>query len=299
MKLSILIPVYNWDVRPLVQSLHGQCLPLGVPFEIRCLDDASQQGWCEVNAELGKMPFVHVGRSEVNLGRAAVRNRLAREAAGEWLLFLDCDVMPAADDFIEKYLGTMGQGQVICGGVAYERTPPAERSHFFRWYYGRKREQQTAAERRRKPWHAFKSANFLIQRRAFLAIGFDERIVRYGHEDTLFGLELERRKITPVHIDNPVIHLGLEPFDDFLRKTQTAVETLFMLRSLGLPVETRLLRTCERMESWRIGWIVEAFERILRPMLLANLRSRRPQLLFFDFYKLALALRAHRRTPTR
>ncbi|MBK9012976.1 MAG: hypothetical protein IPM82_02230 [Saprospiraceae bacterium] len=62
--------------------------------------------------------------------------------------------------------------------------------------------------------------NFLIPRQLFLEIQFDETLRQYGHEDTLFGMELARRQVPIVHIDNPLEHIGLEPVDVFLRKTE-------------------------------------------------------------------------------
>ena len=39
--LSILIPVYNYNVVPLVLELHKQCLECEIDFEIFCQDDES------------------------------------------------------------------------------------------------------------------------------------------------------------------------------------------------------------------------------------------------------------------
>lgn len=295
MKLSILIPVYNRDVRPLVEALHRQCSMSGVAFEIRCLDDASHDAWHQLNVQLADLEGVFYVRSSSNLGRSMVRNRLAEAATGDRLLFLDCDVGLPDEAFIERYLTCNTEWAVVCGGVKYTDEPPADPTVFFRWYYGRKREQQTAAERRSQPWHAFKSANFLIDRQTFLQIGFDDRLIRYGHEDTLFGLELQRRNIAVEHIDNPVLHLGLEPFEVFLKKTGMAVDNLFLLRKLGKPVDTSLTKTYDRIVRWGLCKPVELLFALFRPLMLANLRSRRPILLFFDFYKLALAIKTGRR----
>ena len=40
--LSILIPIYNFDVQELVQKLHQQASLLAIAFEIVCVDDGSQ-----------------------------------------------------------------------------------------------------------------------------------------------------------------------------------------------------------------------------------------------------------------
>ncbi len=50
--LSILIPVYNFDVRKLVHQLHEQGLLLEIPFEIICVDDASFIEFTEINASI-------------------------------------------------------------------------------------------------------------------------------------------------------------------------------------------------------------------------------------------------------
>ena len=39
--LSILITIYNYNLLPLVEDIHQQCLDLGIDFEILTQDDAS------------------------------------------------------------------------------------------------------------------------------------------------------------------------------------------------------------------------------------------------------------------
>ena len=47
--LSILIPIYNYNVYPLVLELHEQCMTLGISFEILCQDDGSTITFIENN----------------------------------------------------------------------------------------------------------------------------------------------------------------------------------------------------------------------------------------------------------
>ena len=81
MKLSILIPTYNYDCSHLVLQLLEQ-----QPKEAEIIigDDCSTKPIKEISG-------CRIFRPEHNLGRAAIRNALAREAKGEWLLFIDAD----------------------------------------------------------------------------------------------------------------------------------------------------------------------------------------------------------------
>ena len=45
----------------------------------------------------------------------------------------------------------------------------------------------------------------------------------YGHEDTLFAMELKRHGFAVTHIDNPLEHIGIEPVEEFLRKSANGV----------------------------------------------------------------------------
>ena len=49
--------------------------------------------------------------------------------------------------------------------------------------------------------------------------GFNPLISGYGHEDTLFGFELEQNGIVIRHIDNPVLNAHLDSNTQFLYKT--------------------------------------------------------------------------------
>jgi glycosyltransferase involved in cell wall biosynthesis len=78
---SILIPIYNFDVRPLVEALVGQCRKeLEGEFEILCFDDGSEREYLEKNRQLKVFPEVNYRELPQNLGRARIRNLLAESA---------------------------------------------------------------------------------------------------------------------------------------------------------------------------------------------------------------------------
>ena len=57
--LSILIPVYNYNVVPLVLELHKQCLECEIDFEILCQDDASNSELNEENEIINGLKYYY------------------------------------------------------------------------------------------------------------------------------------------------------------------------------------------------------------------------------------------------
>ena len=169
--------------------------------------------------------------SEKNIGRSAIRNRLAMEAAGDHLLFIDADAMikGTAEAYLLKWVPMMNTARVICGGVLYPETEPGDPDKLLRWEYGRQREQKKASERNKHPHFTFSTFNFLIEKSVFSKIRFNEELKQYGHEDTLLGYQLKKAGIDILHIDNGLIHDGLESNREFLNKTKLGIENLSQL----------------------------------------------------------------------
>lgn len=290
--LSILIPIYNYDVRPLVKALKYQAEKAPMPVEILCWDDASTPEFQTLNASIGPLEGVAYQIMPENLGRSRIRNRLAAAAQYDYLLFMDGDSEVARADYLEQYLAHCKPGQLLYGGRIYQAEPPAQRELRFHWHYGRQREAQPAAERQQQPYHSFMTNNFLLPKALFEPISFDERLLQYGHEDTLFGLELRKRGIPIRHLDNPLIHAGLEPAPVFLDKSVQAIENLAFLYKEGSLSETRLLSVYERLLKWQLAgplsWglsgLLPALQRYLTNASTPNLRA-------FDLYKLGVLLK--------
>lgn len=292
--LSILIPIYNFNVVELVMELHRQTAELNVPVEILAFDDGSEAKWKALNRTLKDLLGVHYRELEHNKGRAAIRNYLARRANFEYLLFLDCDAGIVRNDFLKSYLNNLPAHPLVYGGRIYKDEPPQNPALYFHWYYGRFREQMDVKTRLMKPWHSFMTNNFVINKELFFSIGFNESLKQYGHEDTLFGMELARRQVPVLHIDNPVEHLGLEPVDVFLRKTDQAIENLLFLHKTGHRVDTRLMNTFEKVKGWKMVGPVRTILGILMPMITKNLAGRNVRLKAFDLYKLYRMLEVDR-----
>ena len=302
--VSICIPIYNFDVQDLVKDLHQQGVDLKIVFEIVCLDDGSTENFKKANRNIQQLPHVRYEELAKNLGRSKIRNQLGKIARFPYLIFMDCDSATVSPFYLQNYCQNLplpqksGKGQantetpnihlpvLLYGGRVYDENPPAQPSHYFHWLYGSRREQMPAEIRQIKPHHAFMTNNFLIPKSIFLEIQFDESLTQYGHEDTLFGLELKKRQIPIIHLDNPLKHIGLETTAVFLQKTDMALQNLYYLNQKSAVIESRLLRIlkiCERFGlTPLLGWIF----RLLEQKIIANFHTQRPNLTLFDFYKL-------------
>ena len=239
--ISILIPVYNFGMEALVGDLLKQAKNAHVPFEIRLYDDGSEPVFKAANRKLLQLEGVIYQEMDRNLGRSAIRNRLARDAQFDQLLFMDCDSAVESDDFLKNYLGHLHPEKVLCGGRTYSPAPPENRELLLRWQIGQAREVSTASQRIPFPYRTFMTNNFVVPRSIFLTIGLNEDLEGYGHEDTLFGLELKRSGVSILHLDNPLRHIGLETCDEFLRKTREGIRNLaFLVQNQLVDQDVRL-----------------------------------------------------------
>ena len=292
MLLSVLIPTYNYDPSRLVGDLQKQ---LSADSEIIIGDDCSTE-------PLPSLPGISIFRPDHNLGRAGIRNALARKAKGEWLLFIDADAQVHRPSFVAAYLDaiasfTSDAEGVCCGGTANLPQCPRPAARLRYEYEVSVERRLTLPFRRRHPYAQFTTFNFLIRRRLFLTVLFDQHISAYGHEDTLFGIELQRRGIPIVHIDNPLVHLGLEDAPLYLSKTETALRTLARL-STEQQQHIRVSALALRLSRLHLLPLLRLLFRAAAPLLRANLLGAHPSLTLFAFYKLGYFARERRPTPT-
>ncbi|MEM1323599.1 MAG: glycosyltransferase family A protein [Bacteroidota bacterium] len=292
--LSILIPIYNFDVTDLVEALHQQCLDCEIPFEIIAYDDQSEVPFRKANQAIDRLERVVYVELKENMGRSRIRNAMAKAAQYAYLLFMDGDSGVVKSDYIKTYLAHLNPRGVLYGGRVYQVQPPQEQAYLLHWTYGRQREESKAVERSEAPYHAFMSNNFLMPSQLFLDIQFDEALLQYGHEDTVFGLELKKRDIPIHHLDNPLLHLGLEPTERFLSKTQKAIWNLYQLYQQDKPIDTRLLASYRRLKTWGLSLVFSGLFAVNKGWIMRNLRSTHPRMLYFDLYKLAQLLKVSR-----
>lgn len=283
--LSILIPAYNYNIVALAQSLHQQALEQLVDFELIVMEDGSTQ-FLNENRAIEKLENCRYIISEKNIGRSAIRNKLADEAKYEHLLFMDGDAEVHTTSYIEKYLAFCHEDSIVIGGTAYD---PNEHNpqYSLRLKYGRKREARTAPERDKSNFATF---NFLISKKIFNRVRFDENIDGYGHEDMLFGHQLHQLGYEFIQIENPLIHKGLDDNRTFIRKTEESARNLYLLYKTGkypyLNSESKLLNTYIKIDSYRLTRLFSFIYTLTRSVIQKCLCSKNPSLRLYDFYKL-------------
>lgn len=285
-ELSILIPMYNADPRPMVSELlHQAQMVNALDYEVVVVDDASADktlvGQC---SEIGEWTCCRFMALEENIGRARIRNLLAQKAQKQWLLFLDCDMTIFEPDFLKNYL--MADGDVVYGGY---RVGEGTNSNLRYRYEKASEKQHTAGQRRLRPYQHFHTANFLVRRSIMLEHPFDESFHQYGYEDVLFGKQLRQAGIDITHIDNPAGFFHFEDNASFLSKTEEGLRTLNDKRQL-LRGYSQMLTFAEGIHIGAVRWLIRLWHRCFGRLERRNLCGKKPSLRIFKLYKLGYFL---------
>jgi len=289
--LSVCIPVYRYDVRPLVDELLRQAGELTEAIEILVYDDASPDDGDWGREELRETSGIRYKELEENLGRAAIRNLMAREASFKYLVMMDADGTPKKN-YLLKWIDEIIDVQhlidrehppfVSVGGRHYQNQAPENPAFQLHWWYGTRRESLTATERKKQGWNGFHSNNFLVHQPVLLDYPFVETHAGYGHEDTLWGQQFIGREVLIHQLKNPVVHLGLETNRVFLQKQKQAITNLRLLKSSHPHLRTRLIDLAERFP-----FLPKLAALIPEPWLENYLMSRKqPSLYALDLLKL-------------
>ena len=288
--ISVCIPIYNFDVSQLLDELSRQSNQMDVPCEIILIDDCSSEKYKKLN-ESGCKKHTYI-ELDKNIGRAKIRNLFPDYANFEHLLFLDCDVTIVSKGFLASYINVVKQGDnnIICGGTIYSNLKP-ERDKLLRWKYGIRRESQSIEARKLSPNKSFMTPNFLIFKKIFKEVKFDERITEYGHEDTLFGFELKKKGITVYHIDNPILIEDIEENSKFLEKTEQGIFSLINVLAYTdydseFKQDINILNIYEKLKSRGLINLVYIVFTLVKPLLKFLFVKGYVNLRLFDFYKL-------------
>ena len=294
MKISLLIPVFDYDIIALVHSMKDAMGKVPEFYEILIGDDGSSAEYRKKYRSLEE-DNVKVISSKKNIGRAAIRNRLALEAKGDFLIFIDADVMlpGTAEAYMLRWLPFLNNSRVICGGTLYHDSAPGDPDKLLRWKYGKWREQKSAVERNKHPHRGFSTFNVLFEKSVFSKIRFNEELKQYGHEDTLLGFQLKKAGIDILHIDNGLMHEGLESNRDFLNKTKLGIENLSQLYDKvtdkkSFSETVLMLKIYYKLRLLGLTRILAAIFIRYRDRMEIRLDSSNISLLLFAFYKMSM-----------
>lgn len=291
--LSICIPVFRQDVRNLVNQLSEQVDNVNIPVEILIADDGSPEEFMVINRDCANKRNILFFGNTINVGRAAIRNFLAKHSKGSHLLFLDGDSSIELSDFLSKYIECINTNPdaVWCGGT-YFPIHKADSVHSLHFRYGNQVVARLHSHQDKNGRFFFMSSNFMIPSQVFMAIGFDENIRNYGHEDTLFGCRLEQNLIPVLSVQNAVMHDDLDTNGVFIHKTEQSVRNLRSLISLpqykDCLQKTSLVKSFLFLGKWRLAGLYRIFFGMIIPLVLHNLRGAKPSLNLLQAYKLYL-----------
>lgn len=284
--LSILIPVYNYNISDLVKNIHQQAIEANIIFEIICFDDHSTKHVTANRACIELTKHSKLISSAKNIGRTGARQRLSESASFPWLLFLDADVIPKSNRFIKNYMEAILSGHdAYFGGFAYLKDIP-EKQTTLRWKYGKKFEEVDAVIRNRKPYQIIISANFLIKKTVFNKIHTQITKKSYGL-DNIFASLLKQNNVKVLHLNNQAYHLGLEKNEIFLKKTETAVNTLlwgFNNRKIAKH-DNKLLSIFENLRKFRLNYLMAFLYKMFSLKMKKQLSGPNPDIYLLQVYK--------------
>lgn len=219
--LSVLIPVYRDDPTPLLMALNGESAHLNGRVEILVLDDGSQDTGL-TNRITNTIDTLQTPTKahflQANVGRSKGRNQLASLARGDWLLFLDGDMLPDSPAFLQTYLALACEqiAPVIFGGYSTLQVQPDidTRLHV---HLAQSTECVPAVQRNSSPARYLCTSNLLVQKSVFSALPYDEGFVGWGWEDVEWALRAEQKSVI-LHVDNTATHLGLDSPEQLIHK---------------------------------------------------------------------------------
>lgn len=285
--LSVLIPVYNYNVYPLVSEIKQQADNLGIEYEILIQDDLSQNFIAE-NAATNLLSNCSFSINAQNLGRGKNINLLCSKSIFEYVLILEADSLPNSKNYLKNYIELLSKpATIIFGGILYpNEIPPKDK--MLRWKYGLQRETKSLKHRLKNNYDFVFTWNLLLKKEILLKHPFPEFVTEYGYEDLIFIKNLQKNSLSISHIENSLIHYNAENSADFIAKTETALNNLNTLllteklayRDIKLSSVYLILK-----KTYLIG-LVRFLYKKNKQKILTNLTSVNPNLYLFDFYKL-------------
>lgn len=284
--ISICIPLYNYDVRELLQNLVSQLTENSVKWEILISDDASSQiHLTEQNLQciqqMEKFP-IHYFTQKKNLGNAANRNFLGSKAKFPWIIFLDADVLPVHSNFIEKYCQalTESKSSILTGNIEYKNSE----SHSLRQKYGRKKEVRTSLPEEISSVLEARGANFAIKTSVFLENNFPQLQEQYGFVDTMFFLQFPENALQP--IQNPVYHLGIETNTLYVEKVHSSIRNALYIY-INFPNVASQITLIQYFTKYKIvSGLMLLLYSVFGKLIKRNLESNHSSLFLLQLYKL-------------
>ena len=270
-KVSVVIPTYNrseWLKRVIENLLNQTCRD----FEIVVVDDGSAD-----DTEIMLKELIEKARCELayirqeNKGAGSARNTGINHAKGEFLLFIDDDIIPATNLIEEHVLGHQrhhGENIAILGLVVY--APELKVSPFMRWlankgyHFSQSREENGA----RLGYPYFCTANISLTRRFMLEKGMFDESLRPFFEDVELGYRLGQQNLQIILNKNAIgYHLREETFEKYCSRSVLAGQSSIAFYNKWPAAATSLPHSTRNIRTVLGGIIIRAIPRSIIPIL--------------------------------
>ncbi len=232
--------------------------------EIILIDDGSNNDILdkEIIAALENWPGPATRiRLEKNVGRSSARNMAIDEAKGSYTLFVDADMMPMHDDFLEKYIDIINRkaAAVAFGGFV---TRADEINHDLLLHHdlSMRADCLPADKRAARGAYAVATNNLLVRTDLLQKHRFDSDFKGWGWEDTEWAIRVVNDGYGLIHINNEAVHYGLDTSETMLRKYKEAGKNLAIMVKKH-PFANRYLSVKTARLISKFG-----FHRLLRPI---------------------------------
>lgn len=223
-RLSILIPFYRDNPAVLLSSLSTQRVDKAA-VEVRIMDDGTGDPALTERAQRAAddnaLPTILTTAPE-NRGRSATRNALQAQALADWVLFLDADMRIDNPLFLQTYLDAIeaadadGKTRILFGGFTVEDQASDADTDLHR-VLSQSSDCLSAAQRERAGAQFVASSNLCVHLSVLREEPFDDGFSGWGWEDSEWAARVSKR-YTLRHLDNPLVHLGLESTETLLSR---------------------------------------------------------------------------------
>lgn len=270
-RLSVLIPFFRESPAELMKALNAIAADVRDEIEVVVLDDGSRRP--ELSLEvMDLLDTLNIAICFIelkhNVGRAKGRNRLVDAARGAYVLFLDADMLPDQDNFLERWVDmTRAEAPVVFGGFSLLKAPKSKAYALHAQMAGHS-DCLSAAERLKSPEKYVFTSNLLVRKDVFKTHDFDPEFKGWGWEDVEWAMRVSA-DFGIDHIDNTATHMGLDTADVLLSKYEQSGANFARVVRKHPEIVTRY-------PSYKMARLIKAlpFGNLLRGVLKSTVQSQ-------------------------
>jgi glycosyltransferase involved in cell wall biosynthesis len=211
-RLSVVTPFHKNDPALLIEILARQAH--GQNIELIIVDDGSGSDalTTSVKAVVDAFPTpACLITLHANKGRSGARNRLIDQARAPYILFLDSDMAPDTDHFLQDWLNLIDNTMptIAYGGFTTKQVPVLPELALARALAERV-DCQNARQRAARGGLAVATSNLLVRADILAQVSFDSDFTGWGWEDVDWALRAAKAGFAISHVEIPATHMGLD-----------------------------------------------------------------------------------------